>query len=83
MPRVRIETSVLLNDDAKNSLLSSVSKRVGEVLEKPEKWMMVSLSHVDMILGGTAEPAAAVDVNSIGITDLSNIVTFYCTSIFI
>lgn len=67
MPLIRLETNVSISDTAK--LLRELSTEAGRCLGKDQQWVMASLRHeADLLYGGTADPAALVDVGSIGLT---------------
>jgi len=68
MPYLKIQVNRELTPDAKRQLLDLASKRAAKELSKPESYVMVELSsNVAMLFAGTAEPAAYVELKSIGL----------------
>jgi phenylpyruvate tautomerase PptA (4-oxalocrotonate tautomerase family) len=66
MPLLKLETTVALSDDKRNSLLSILSKIVAESIGKPETYVMVTINRSAILMAGKAGDAAFVDVRSIG-----------------
>ena len=66
MPLAKVTTSVSIPEDKKKELLSALSKIVAENLGKPEQYMMVAVEEGAMMMGGKGDPAAFVDLRSIG-----------------
>ena len=66
MPLLKLETTVLLSEDKRNSLLAYLSKAVAGAIGKPEQYVMVSLSQSAMLMSGKGGEAAQVDIRSIG-----------------
>jgi phenylpyruvate tautomerase len=66
MPLLKLETTVALSDDKRNTLLGSLSKAVAGTIGKPEQYVMVSISQAAMVLSGKTGEAAFVDIRSIG-----------------
>jgi len=66
MPLLKLETTVALSDDKRNSLLTTLSKIVAETIGKPETYVMVTLSPSAILMAGEPSDAAFVDVRSIG-----------------
>ena len=71
MPLVRVTTSHAPNDEtARGALLAELSSAASQLFGKPERWVMTCLdADAAMSFGGTASPAAYVEVKNIG--DLS------------
>jgi len=68
MPYLSIQTSVNLGDAEKQSLLASASRSVADMLGKPEGYVMVTLhSGLSMMFAGSNEPAAYLDLKSLGL----------------
>ena len=66
MPYLKIQTNEELLHA--NQLISKASKLVADILSKPEKYVMVALEEtVNMIFGGTNEPAIFCELKSIGL----------------
>jgi phenylpyruvate tautomerase PptA (4-oxalocrotonate tautomerase family) len=67
MPLVKITSSATLNDDGKRALLGELSRLVAGRLGKPESYVMTAFdSAAVMTFAGTPEPAAYVELKSIG-----------------
>src|SRR5262245_13335564 len=66
MPLLKLETTVVLSEDKRQTLLSSLSKIVAESIGKPEQYVMVSVSPAAMLMSAKPGDAAFVDVRSIG-----------------
>lgn len=70
MPLLRIETNVALDTSNAEALVAQASQAVAGGLGKPERYVMVTVqSAVPMVMAGTAEPAAFLDLRSIGLPD--------------
>jgi phenylpyruvate tautomerase len=66
MPLLKLETTVVLSAEKRNTLLAALSKTVAQTVAKPEQYVMVTLSSATMLMSGTAGDAAFVDIRSIG-----------------
>jgi len=66
MPLLKLETTVALNQDKLQPLLSSLSRIVAQTIGKPEQYVMVSVSPAAMLMSGKTGDAAFVDLRSIG-----------------
>ena len=66
MPLLKLETTVVLSEDNRKSLLTSLSKAVAGTIGKPEQYVMVSIGHAAMVMSGKPGDAAFVDIRSIG-----------------
>jgi phenylpyruvate tautomerase len=66
MPLIQISTAVQLDQAAVNALEVDLCKAVGEVLEKPKDYIMVVINKAFVEFGNADDPAAFVDVRSIG-----------------
>ncbi len=68
MPLLRIETNQALETDRRAALLAAASAGVAGLLGKPERYVMVSLTHnPDMLFAGSDEPLAYLELKSIGL----------------
>ena len=66
MPYLKINTSQEIKSE---SVISEISSYMAELLNKPERVMMVSLStNIPMIFAGQSTPTAFVQLKSIGLT---------------
>jgi phenylpyruvate tautomerase PptA (4-oxalocrotonate tautomerase family) len=66
MPLLKLETTVVLTEERRQALLVDLSKAVGEIIGKPQQYVMVAASQSAMMMSGTGDDAAFVDVRSIG-----------------
>jgi phenylpyruvate tautomerase len=66
MPLLKLETTVALSDEKRQSLLPALSKIVSETLGKPESYVMVTINPAAILMSGKPGDAAFVDVRSIG-----------------
>jgi phenylpyruvate tautomerase PptA (4-oxalocrotonate tautomerase family) len=66
MPLLRLETTVVLTEDQRQTLLASLSKTVAETIGKPQQYVMVTASQAAIQMSGSPDNAAFVDVRSIG-----------------
>ena len=67
MPMIRVQLSPRLADDARAALMKRLSATVAASLGKPESYMMVVLeAGVPMLMAGKPDPAALVEVRSVG-----------------
>lgn len=68
MPFLRVETNRELSEVMVDEKMRAVSAFVAELLGKPEKFVMATLSvRRPLIFGGTDDPAAFVTLKSIGL----------------
>jgi len=75
MPYLAITTNVPLAAECESALAAEISKILGEQLKKPQSFVMVSVQPVRVLrFAGSEEPAAFLDLKSIGLpNDLSDI----------
>ena len=66
MPLLKLETNVALSEDCRKTLLPALSKSVAEIIGKPEQYVMVTAGLADLLMSGSSEEAAFVDLRSIG-----------------
>lgn len=70
MPYLRIETNVELDHQQTETLLAEASQAVAEKLAKPERYVMVQVSPgAALMFNGSREPAAYVELKSIGLPE--------------
>ncbi len=70
MPLLRIETNVSLDTANAEALASQASQTVAGELGKPERYVMVTVqADTPMVMAGTKEPAAFLELRSIGLPD--------------
>jgi hypothetical protein len=68
MPYLKIETNQSLDEAAVQAILKKSSLFTATLLNKPEKWIMVSIYQgVAMMFDGSVEPAAYVELKSISL----------------
>ncbi len=74
MPSLNIVTSAVLPTEAasKAVLLKELSHAVATILQKPEDYMMVTIQHGDVMMGGDLVIGANVVLSSIGGLTASN-----------
>src|SRR5215467_13146934 len=66
MPLLKLETTATVSEEKRKALLASLSKAVAGTIGKPEQYVMVTISQVDMVMSGKPGDAAFVDIRSIG-----------------
>jgi len=66
MPLLKLETSVVLNEEKRKSLLAGLSRIVAETIGKPEEYVMITINPTNMLMAGKPGDAAFVDIRSIG-----------------
>ena len=67
MPLVRVQTSTAVDEAARAATMKSLSWSVAEILQKPESYVMVILEpEVPMLFSALPDPAAFVEVRSVG-----------------
>jgi phenylpyruvate tautomerase len=70
MPVLRITTSAQVPVAERAAVLTRVSHQVAEMLGKPESYVMVLLEDGrDMLFAGTPEPAAYLELKSLGLPE--------------
>jgi hypothetical protein len=68
MPYLKIETSERLDEGAIQEFLRRISAFTAKLLGKPERWIMVSINQgIPMIFDANTQPAAFVELKSIGL----------------
>lgn len=66
MPLLALQTSASLSDQQRYNLLVPLSKIVAECIGKPERYVMITITEVALVMGGREDPAAYADLRSIG-----------------
>ncbi len=66
MPLLKLETTVVLSEEKRKSLLAALSKAVAVATGKPEQYVMVTAGQAAMLMSGKAGDAAFVDIRGIG-----------------
>ena len=66
MPLLKLETTVVLTDDQRKALLSSLSRILAETTGKPEDYVMITLGQSAILMSGKPGDAAFVDVRGLG-----------------
>ena len=66
MPLLKLETTVVLTDEKRKTLLASLSKVLAETTGKPEQYVMVTASQSAMLMSGKSGETAFVDIRGIG-----------------
>ncbi|MBS1212028.1 MAG: putative phenylpyruvate tautomerase [Proteobacteria bacterium] len=68
MPYVKIQVNRKVDTDQGRHLLGLASQKVAKELNKPESYVMVELAeNTAMLFAGTDDPAAMVELKSIGL----------------
>jgi phenylpyruvate tautomerase len=66
MPLLKLETTVVLNEEKRKSLLADLSRTVAETTGKPEQYVMVTANQSSILMSGKPGDAAFADVRGIG-----------------
>lgn len=66
MPLIQISTSIELNKDQVNAIEHDLCVIVGSILSKPAEYVMVVIHQAYVEFGNAEDPAALVEVRSIG-----------------
>jgi phenylpyruvate tautomerase PptA (4-oxalocrotonate tautomerase family) len=69
MPLVQVTSNLSLSDTEKNNALQTLSKAIAELLDKPESVVMTSWTTAKMIMAGTDDPTAFVDLRALRLPD--------------
>ena len=70
MPLIRIETNEEVSDQGRETILNLMTELVVRQLNKPREYVQIALTEkCAMAFGGTTEPAAFVEVRSLGLPD--------------
>ncbi len=70
MPYFRVETNIELDRSKIDNLLSLASQKLAQELGKPERYVMVQLKSGEALMfDGNKEPAAYVELKSIGLPE--------------
>ncbi len=70
MPTLRLLTNVEIAAESRRAVLAELSKRVAELLGKPESYVMVILEPGrELLFAGSAEPAAYLELKSLGLAE--------------
>jgi phenylpyruvate tautomerase PptA (4-oxalocrotonate tautomerase family) len=70
MPYLKISTNLSMSDSDKNELLKQASDVVSQLLSKPERYVFVEIiSNQSQSMSGSTEPAAYVELKSIGLPE--------------
>lgn len=68
MPMLKIQTNATLGDDKRKALAADASRAVADMLDKPERYVMVSIEENPvMLFGGSDDPLAYLELKSIGL----------------
>ena len=66
MPLLKLDTTVVLTDDKRKTLLAALSRTLAETTGKPEGYVMVTASQCAILMSGKPGDAAFVDIRGIG-----------------
>lgn len=68
MPYLKLETNTTMGHDQRIALAKDLSKLVSEVLNKPEKFIMISIQPgYDMVFNQSDAPLVFIELKSIGL----------------
>lgn len=66
MPLLKLETTVVLSGDKRNTLLTSLSKLVAETIGKPEQYLMVTVNPASILMSSKPGEACFAELRGIG-----------------
>ena len=73
MPLLKLETTVVLPEEKRKTLLAALSKAVAGTIGKPEQYVMVTIGSAAIHMSGKPGDAAFVDIRCIsGLTGDAN-----------
>ena len=69
MPYLQITTNVTIPGDDREGVLADATRELADALGKSEKYVMVQINtQSTLAFGGTSEPAALIELTSLGLT---------------
>lgn len=70
MPYLKVRTNLSMGEDDKNEFLKQASDTVSQLLSKPERYVLIEIdSDKHLSMSGSTEPAAYVELKSIGLPE--------------
>ncbi len=70
MPYLKVCTNLNMDEDEKNEFLKQASDTVSQLLSKPERYVLIEIeSDQYLSMSGSTEPAAYVELKSIGLPE--------------
>ena len=70
MPLLKIQTNRQIEPDRARTIAAAASRKTAELLGKSERYVMVSLEHLPvMMFAGSEAPLAYLELKSIGLAD--------------
>ncbi len=66
MPLLKLETTVIVTEEKRKTLLAALSKVVAGTIGKPEQYVMVTIGSAAILMSGKPGDAAYVEIRSIG-----------------
>lgn len=66
MPFCNLHLGKAIDQSGKKEVLSALSKLIAETMNKPETYVMVSITQAELYMSGSIGDAAFVDLRSIG-----------------
>lgn len=70
MPYLKVSTNLSISDGEKKEFLKRASDTVSQMLSKPERYVLVEIdSDREICMSGSTEPAAYVELKSIGLPE--------------
>lgn len=70
MPFLELQTNQTLTPEKEAAFLDAATAALAEALQKPERvFMSVARSGLTLRMGGSADPAALIDLDALGVPD--------------
>lgn len=70
MPYLSIQTNLNIPDESARRIVAKASAKLADLLGKPERYVMVNLiGDATLIFAGSGDPAAYVELKSIGLPE--------------
>lgn len=70
MPYLKINTNIALDKDREKALALCASPLLSELLNKPESYIMIEVtSNLNIVFAASTEPAAYLELKSIGLPE--------------
>ena len=70
MPYLKVSTNLDMSESDKTDFLKEASDTVSQLLSKPERYVLVEVvSNQSLSMSGTTDPAAYVELKSIGLPE--------------
>jgi len=70
MPLLKVQTNIEISDALQIKLLSTLSSATAKALDKPERYVMITLeTSQSMIFAGTGQPLAYLELKSLSLPE--------------